>query len=77
MLETAVPVLITMLKDCGADFVKFASSTCTEKFAVVFRIGMPEIMPVAAFNFRPEGSWPPTMLQMYGVTPPFATRVPV
>ena len=58
-----MPVLITMLKDCGADFVKFASCTCTEKLAVVFRIGMPEMTPVAAFSFSPEGSCPPTMLQ--------------
>jgi hypothetical protein len=51
------------------------SSTCTVNDAVPDAVGAPEITPVEAARFRPGGSEPEMMLQVYGVVPPVACSV--
>lgn len=63
-----------MLRDCGADFVELESSTSTANLAVVARMGVPEMLPDLGSSVRPEGSCPLVMLQIYGGTPPLATK---
>ena len=48
-----------------------ASFTCAVNVDVPAAVGVPEIMPVAE-RFKPAGSVPLVMLQVYGLVPPLA-----
>lgn len=64
------------------DKLRFAVAVCavgrpesvsfTVKVDVPATVGVPEIVPLAAFNVSPVGSAPVVMLQPYGVVPPVA-----
>ena len=66
-----------MLKDwvavCAVGVVE--SVTFTVKLNDPDAVGVPEIVPLEAFNVSPPGSAPELMLQLYGVVPPLAASV--
>jgi hypothetical protein len=60
------------------DFVAVSevlSVTCAVKLNVPPDVGVPVIAPVDAFKFKPPGSAPLVIDQLYGVVPPVALRV--
>ena len=56
---------------CGVGVVE--SCTCTVKLNVPTVVGVPEI--TAPDKFNPGGKLPDTILQVYGVVPPVASKV--